>query len=411
MTKHEPNLSANKPRIISVRGEPMTTSLAVAEHFDKLHKNVIRDIRTEISDLADSAFTDKHFVETTQFDVQGKEQVIYRLTETGFSFIAMGFTGATASRWKRAYVETFFAMRNALQSQAATKVLELTNQIEFERQAFAEAAVDQNAKIYMLEAANACGPQSEYENRMVVFNSMFKMRKDLLEERLIKTRYVTDHGRISSAETALRLAYALNPSEAAILWLLMQAGAARDEINVSVESLLMYLRPHIKCEGTVRAARARLVGRGLISIQRSSMPNRAPSYHVFADKVLQLLEEYDALWLEKDRRNASGEPNPVPGLTDASGNVTGKWNYDFMVPKTPAELVKRLKSGDNFHGKSDEQSSNFAVQTYLTAQQELELRAKFRREADEKVKLISSVATASILAIKDAKNKAKKGVI
>ena len=400
-----------KPRVLTVAGIPMTTSLAVAEHFDKKHKHVLEAIRNEISNHSDTFFTNQHFQESTQVDNLGRTQPIYRLTETGFSFIAMGFTGATASRWKRAYVETFFAMRNALQSQSAHKVLELTNQIEFERQAFAEAAVDQNAKIYMLEAANACGPQSEYENRMVVFNSMFKMRKDLLEERLIKTRYVTDHGRISSAETALRLAYALNPSEAAILWLLMQAGAAREEINVSVESLLMYLRPHIKCEGTVRAARARLVGRGLISIQRSSMPNRAPSYHVFADKVLELLEEYDALWLEKDRRNASGEPNPVPGLTDASGNVTGKWNYDFMVPKTPAELVKRLKSGDNFHGKSDEQSSNFAVQTYLTAQQELELRAKFRREADEKVKLISSVATASILAIKDAKNKAKKGVI
>jgi Rha family phage regulatory protein len=401
-----------KPRVLSVSGVPMTTSIAIAEHFGKNHQHVMEAVRNEISNQLDTSFTDQHFQLSSRNNSRGQSQPMYRLTETGFSFIAMGFTGATASRWKRAYVETFFAMRNALQSQTAGKVLKLTKQIEFERQAFSESLVDQNVKIYMLEAMHTCGPKEEYDNRMVVFNAMFKMRKDLVEERLTKTRYVTDQGRISSAETALRLAYALNPSEAAILWLLMQAGAARDEINVSVEGLLRYLRPHIKCEGTVRAARSRLVERGLIAIQRHSSPNRAPSYIVFADKVLKLLTDYDAHWLQADRVDAAGFPNPVPGLTDAFGTVSGnKWNYDFLVPKTPAELVQRLSHGGNLHTPSRDWPETHAVHTYMTKKQEDEARIAMKKEAAKIVELIAGVADASKSVINKAIEQAKKGVV
>ena len=56
------NLSTEgRPRIQVIRGVPLTTSLAVAEHFQKEHFHVMRDIRNEIAAHADPVFTDQHF--------------------------------------------------------------------------------------------------------------------------------------------------------------------------------------------------------------------------------------------------------------------------------------------------------------------------------------------------------------
>lgn len=109
------NLSTElRSRIQVVRGVPLTTSLAVAEHFEKEHRDVLRAIRNEIAAHADLDFTDQHFFEAEHFNSRGKPIPIYRLTEIGFALIAMGFTGSRAKRWQRAYTTTFAAMRQSL---------------------------------------------------------------------------------------------------------------------------------------------------------------------------------------------------------------------------------------------------------------------------------------------------------
>jgi Rha family phage regulatory protein len=124
--KKSTDLSTNdRARIQVVKGIPFVTSLAIAEHFDKNHFHVMRDIRNEIAVQDDAEFTDRHFVETVHLDGRGKQLPIFRLSELGFSLIAMGFTGSKASRWKRIYAETFVAMREQLHLQAQTSISEV----------------------------------------------------------------------------------------------------------------------------------------------------------------------------------------------------------------------------------------------------------------------------------------------
>ena len=140
------NLSTSlRPRIQVVKGVPLTTSLAIAEHFDKEHRNVLREIRNEIHAHDDPDFTSQHFFEATQIDARGKSIPIFRLTEIGFSLIAMGFTGARAKRWQRAYAVTFAAMRNQLLEDADSRVRELFHESSVWRSKAMVADVERRA--------------------------------------------------------------------------------------------------------------------------------------------------------------------------------------------------------------------------------------------------------------------------
>lgn len=87
-----------------------TTSLKVAELFNKQHKDVLRKI--ESLDCS-SDFTSAHFcahVQTIQAGAVQRESKYYEMTKDGFMFLVMGFTGAAAARIKEAYINTFNQM-------------------------------------------------------------------------------------------------------------------------------------------------------------------------------------------------------------------------------------------------------------------------------------------------------------
>lgn len=121
------------PRIMTVGGQAMTTSLAVAEHFEKEHKSVTRAIREFIAQLDDPSYTCRHFIQSQHIDVKGRSQPIYKLTEQGFCFVAMGFTGEKAARWKRAYIQTFTDMREALIYQSDSRTVNIYNEYQLMR--------------------------------------------------------------------------------------------------------------------------------------------------------------------------------------------------------------------------------------------------------------------------------------
>lgn len=95
-----------KPHLVLHEGQAMTTSMAVAEHFEKLHKNVLQSINNlECS----SEFTELNFqlcFKTNEL-ANGKSIPYYRMTRDGFTFLAMGFTGKKAAAWKEAYIAAF----------------------------------------------------------------------------------------------------------------------------------------------------------------------------------------------------------------------------------------------------------------------------------------------------------------
>ena len=101
------------PKLSAVEGVPVVSSLDIAEHFGKQHKNILRDIeRLEIPD----DFRRLNFEPSSYVNGQNKEQPAYNLTRDGFSFLVMGFTGKKANEWKVKYIEAFNLMEKELHS-------------------------------------------------------------------------------------------------------------------------------------------------------------------------------------------------------------------------------------------------------------------------------------------------------
>ena len=93
-----------------------TTSLIVAQAFEKEHKNVLRDIENlECSAL----FNELNFEPVEYKDAKGEMRPAYRLTRDGFAFLAMGFTGKRAALWKEKFLEAFNAMERRLTAPGA----------------------------------------------------------------------------------------------------------------------------------------------------------------------------------------------------------------------------------------------------------------------------------------------------
>jgi len=101
------------------QGEPMTDSLRVARDFEKQHKHVLRDIaKLECS----AEFSRSNFGPSDYADERGKQQPLVLMTRDGFTFLAMGFTGAKAAAFKERYIAAFNAMAAHLQRQAAPAI-------------------------------------------------------------------------------------------------------------------------------------------------------------------------------------------------------------------------------------------------------------------------------------------------
>ncbi|GAA6699500.1 Rha family phage regulatory protein [Escherichia coli] len=103
------------PEITIINGRVVTTSLAVANYFTKRHERVLDRIRN----LECSAeFTEHNFVLSEYTDASGRKLPCYQITRDGFAFLAMGFTGKRAARFKEAYINAFNLMEKQLSKPA-----------------------------------------------------------------------------------------------------------------------------------------------------------------------------------------------------------------------------------------------------------------------------------------------------
>lgn len=118
--------------VIMNNHQAVTTSLVLAEVFNKQHKNVIQAIETKINSAENSAQYKKMFVEATYTDKSGKRNKMYYLNRDGFTFIAMGFTGSKVDEFKLKYIEAFNKMEQIVRQelpQTPEEKLELTMQV------------------------------------------------------------------------------------------------------------------------------------------------------------------------------------------------------------------------------------------------------------------------------------------
>lgn len=112
------NAVQNTPVVTVVDGNATTLSTDVADFFEKNHRDVIRSIEKVLETCPPSCVRNFAQTEVTRESPLKKGTFIkskaYRLTRDGFTFLAMGFTGARAQEFKWAYIDAFNKMEAAL---------------------------------------------------------------------------------------------------------------------------------------------------------------------------------------------------------------------------------------------------------------------------------------------------------
>lgn len=120
-----PAQEQNEQLVTVNNGQVVTSSLKVAEYFGKPHKDVLKSIRTlECS----TDFQGRNFSLSFYFSELHsggkKKQPMYYMTRDGFTFLAMGFTGKIAAKFKEAYINAFNEMEELLRTGKESKYAE-----------------------------------------------------------------------------------------------------------------------------------------------------------------------------------------------------------------------------------------------------------------------------------------------
>lgn len=97
----------------SEKGNPITTSLLVAEKFGKKHKNVLQ----AINNLIQSAENSAHFFYRDVYrDSMNRTKEMFVMNRDGFSLLVMGFTGNEALKFKIDFINAFNKMEEVIRS-------------------------------------------------------------------------------------------------------------------------------------------------------------------------------------------------------------------------------------------------------------------------------------------------------
>ena len=97
--------------------QALTTSLKVAEYFNKRHRDVMRAIEDSIEQLGGmpkNAHTPPFTKSSYVNEQNGQKYPMYLLNRDGFMFVVMGFTGEKAAQLKWNYIQAFNAMEQCL---------------------------------------------------------------------------------------------------------------------------------------------------------------------------------------------------------------------------------------------------------------------------------------------------------
>ena len=95
--------------------QAMTSSLLVAEKFEKQHKDVIEAVR-KLTSAENSANLSQMFAEVELPDTYGRMRPAYIMNRDGFSLLVMGFTGEKALRFKLEYIDAFNRMEQTIKT-------------------------------------------------------------------------------------------------------------------------------------------------------------------------------------------------------------------------------------------------------------------------------------------------------
>lgn len=93
-----------------------TTSLKVAEVFDKKHQHVMEAIRKL---TVENSTVRKMFVEDSYLNSRNQTFPMFYMDRDGFTLLAMGFTGSKAIEFKLKYIDAFNQMESYIKDNSA----------------------------------------------------------------------------------------------------------------------------------------------------------------------------------------------------------------------------------------------------------------------------------------------------
>lgn len=153
-------------------GEAFTTSLNVAEVFDKQHKHIL----AKIGEFPQDIFNGSNFRLVEYKDKKGESRPYYKISKDGFVLLAMSFTGERFYKFKVAYINAFNAMADEIKrlkfEAYVNKIAELdavlidkTKRHRREISGYKGKLTQANNKIMALrrDLANAKEPKLEFE--------------------------------------------------------------------------------------------------------------------------------------------------------------------------------------------------------------------------------------------------------
>lgn len=108
--------------------QALTTSLKIAEVFEKRHRDVIRAIDDSIKQLGGlrkNAHTPPFIKSNYVNEQNGQKYPMYLLNRDGCAFVVMKFTGEKAAAWQWQFIEAFNKMEDALKKLGASEVQRL----------------------------------------------------------------------------------------------------------------------------------------------------------------------------------------------------------------------------------------------------------------------------------------------
>lgn len=114
----------------------ITTSLLVADKFERHHRDVLRAIKK--LDCSQE-FNERNFTLVEYVDAKGEKRPMYQMTKDGFVFLVMGFTGSKAAKFKEDYINAFNEMHDYVSNEHKQLYKEYVDALEqFEK--FSELA-------------------------------------------------------------------------------------------------------------------------------------------------------------------------------------------------------------------------------------------------------------------------------
>lgn len=116
------------PSVSPHNGRPATTSLSIAEHFGKQHKDVLKSIRNLCAELPEDV-RERNFALTYR-TIAGpnnseRQEEFFIVYFDGFILLAMSYTGKKALQIKLLYIAAFNAMRDELAAQRGAALPEV----------------------------------------------------------------------------------------------------------------------------------------------------------------------------------------------------------------------------------------------------------------------------------------------